>query len=375
MKRDLRIGLVATGFPRFEGDCSGSFLLTAARALVAQGHRVVVLAPEPKRARPAPRWPGIDVRWVPYARPRAAQRAFYGAGAPVNLRADPVAWAGAIGFGAALRVACDRYLDGCDALVSSWCIPSGWVASRAARGRPHLCICHATDVRWLGRMPDGGFVARSIARGATSMWFLSQALRDRFLGIAGLAQSEVTCHVGPMLIDPPIALPCSREELRQSLGLCGTTVLFLGRLVPVKGAAALVQALAGLPEPVAVRIAGDGPERRALSLLADRLGVDATFEGWVFGRRKEALLRACDAIVVPSRPEDGLPTVLFEASARGLPIIATRSNAIVQQRNRLPDAVLVPPSDPTALRTAIADLARRTNRAQGVTRSVPLGGR
>ena len=34
----MKIGLLTTGFPRFEGDCSGSFLLSLARGLVEHGH-------------------------------------------------------------------------------------------------------------------------------------------------------------------------------------------------------------------------------------------------------------------------------------------------------------------------------------------------
>ncbi len=372
----MRVGLVTTSFPRFAGDCSGGFLLTLAQGLVDSGHRVRVLAPEPIRPRVAPRWPGIEVQWVPYARPRTAQRTFYRAGAPDNLRADPLAWAGAFAFSVALSGACHRELSDCDALVSSWCIPSGFAASTAARGRPHLAVCHATDVRWLGRMPGGAFAARSIARGATSMWFLSTALRDRFLDIAGVGEMDLTCHVGPMPIERPAPPIMPRRELRRRLGIRGTTVLFVGRLVPVKGVDTLLHALAGLPEPVAVRIAGNGPDRAALVALARRLGVDATFDDWVHGEKKEALLHACDAVVVPSRPEDGLPTVLFEAQARGLPIIATRSEAIAQHHERLPGAKLIPPRDPAALRSAIDGLQQEQRAAaQGVTRSVPRGGR
>jgi len=355
----MKIGLLTTGFPRFEGDCSGSFLLSLARGVVEHGHEVRVLAPEPRRDRPAPRWPGIEVSWVPYARPRPLQQTFYGSGAPDNLRLKPARWAGAASFSAALYHASERQLADCDALVSSWCVPSGWVASKTAAGRAHLCICHATDIRLLSRMPGGGAVARGIAAGATSMWFLSDPLRDRFFETAGLHSSTVASHVGPMPIEPPQTLPESRSELRRRLGIDGFTLLCLGRLVPVKGFDRLLRAVAALPDPISVRIAGDGPERGKLQDLAQRLGVHATFEGWVAGARKEALLRACDAIVVPSGPQDGLPTVLFEAKARALPIIATRAGAIAEHLRDQADTLLVPPNDRAALCRAILQLQAR----------------
>jgi len=355
----MKIGLLTTGFPRFEGDCSGSFLLSLARATVERGHTIQVLAPEPRRARPAPRWKGIEVSWVPYARPRPLQRTFYASGAPDNLRLQPGRWAGAASFAAALYRASERELADCDALMSSWCVPSGWVASRTAGGRAHLCICHATDVRWLSKMPGGGAVARGIAAGATSMWFLSNALRGRFFETAGLHPSHMAAHIGPMPIEPPRPLLESRSELRRRLGIDGFTLLFLGRLVPVKGLDQLLRAVALLPEPISIRIAGDGPERGKLRDLAQRLRIDATFEGWVAGDRKEALLRACDAIVVPSGPHDGLPTVLFEANARALPIIATQAGAIPEHLRGHANCVLVPPNDRAALGQAIHKLQAR----------------
>jgi glycosyltransferase involved in cell wall biosynthesis len=360
----MRVGLLTTGFPRFEGDHSGAFLLTLARGMVAGGHRVQVLAPEPDFRQPPPRWPGIDLRWIPYARPRVLQRTFYDAGAPDNLRLHPQRWVGAASFSAALYVAAERLLDDCDALVSSWCLPSGWVASTVARGRDHLCICHETDIRWLGGAPCGRIVARSIAAGASGFWFLSAPHRDRFFAIADLDPSTAA-HIGPMPIERPRDPGQSRMELRRSLGLRRFTLLFLGRLVPVKGADQLLRAAASLREPVDIRIAGDGPERERLAGLARSLGLCVTFEGWVGGARKEALLRACDALVVPSRADDGLPIVLFEAQRRALPIIATRVGAIAEALEPGPRVHLVPPDDAGALRHAIDAL--RASRAPSLS--------
>jgi glycosyltransferase involved in cell wall biosynthesis len=349
----MRVGLVTTGFPRFEGDHSGAFLLALARGIVGGGNEVRVLAPEPDAYRPQPHWPGIDVQWIPYARPQTLQRTFYHAGAPDNLRLHPLRWAGAASFSAALWVAAERRLDDCDALVSSWCLPCGWVASEVARGRDHLCICHATDVRWLSATPCGGMLARRIAAGASAFWFLSAAHRDRFLATAGLDPSETTSHIGPMPVDAPTSLDSSRAELRRDLGLSRFTLLFLGRLVPVKGVDQLLHAAARLSEPLEIRVAGDGPERERLEALAQSLALDVTFEGWVEGSRKEALLRACDALVVPSRQNDGLPTVLFEAHRRALPIVATRVGAIGDALEPLRGVSLVPPDDLGALGRAI----------------------
>ena len=349
----MKVGLVTTGFPRFEGDHSGAFLLTLARGLVAHGHEVRVLAPAPARVRTPPRWPGIKVEWVSYARPRTLQTAFYQAGAPDNLRTQPLRWAGAASYSMSLLVSAARTLDDCDLLLSSWCVPSGWVASMVARGRSHLCICHATDLRWLGMMPGGAHIARRIAEGTSAFWFLSAAHRDRFFETARLDPSTVLAHLGPMPIEPLGTAGFTRATARLALGLDRFTVLFVGRLVPVKGVDQLLRAAASLSEPVHIRIAGDGPERDRLVTLSRSLGIDVAFEGWVAGARKEALLSGCDALVVPSRPGEGLPTVLLEARSYALPIVATRVGAITDALKPNERIRLVAPNDPAALADAI----------------------
>ena len=352
----MKLGLLTTGFPRFDGDHCGAFLLTLAKGITQAGPKLVVLAPEPRERRVPPRWPNIEVRWVPYVRPRRLEETFYGSGAPDNIRLAPWRGLGAMTFAGLLVRRARAELSDCDALLSSWCVPSGWVASRVADGRPHLCICHATDLRWLGRLPAGHRIARQIAAGSSAMWFLSESHRDDFLELARLPSDSMTSHIGAMPCDPAEPPRQSRDDLRRSLGLERTSFLFLGRLVPIKGVDVLLRAAAGLEPKVELRIAGDGPERARLSAMAAELGVDARFEGWVAGDRKKALLRACDALVVPSRPGDGLPTVLAEARAHALPIIATRVGAIPAYIGADPNTRLVCPESPTALRRALGEL-------------------
>ena len=352
----MRVGLLTTGFPRFDGDHCGAFLLTLANAMAQAGETLVILAPEPREKRRPPQYPNIEVRWVSYARPRSLQQTFYGSGVPDNLRLAPWRGLGALTFAGNLARRARTELSDCDALLSSWCLPNGWAASRIAEGRPHLCICHATDLRWLRRIPGGRPIARQIAAGSTTMWFLSESHRADFLELAGLPAESIATHLGAMPCERPEPPAKSRAELRQALGLDRTSLLFLGRLVPIKGADLLLHAAAGLEPKVALRIAGDGPERARLTALAAELGVDARFEGWVAGARKQALLHACDALVVPSRRGDGLPTVLAEARAHGLPMVATRVGAIPSYLGADPNARLVRPDSPAALRRAIGQL-------------------
>ena len=348
----MKIGLLTTSFPRFEGDVSGAFVLGFARALASRGHDVCVLAPEPSSRDSAPTWPGVSVGWVPYARPRRLQRTFYRAGAPENLRSKrPARWLGAATFTIALHHAARRKLGDCDALVSHWSVPSGVVASEVAGGRAHLCILHATDVRWLSQLPGRTVLANRLLDGASALWFLTPELRDTFAKAARKNLCSQRVCVQPMGVDRPASRPPLKKHPTWPWRL-----LFIGRLVPVKGVDRMLEALARLPTPARAHIAGDGPERGRLARLARQLGVDARFEGWVSGHRKEALLRDCDALIAPSHGNDGVPTVLFEAMARGLPVITTSSISIAHYLEHEHHALLVTDGDIGELAGAILRL-------------------
>ena len=109
-------------------------------------------------------------------------------------------------------------------------------------------------------------------------------------------------------------------------------VLGVGRLVEKKGFDLLVDAAARLRaggQPVQVRIAGEGELRPALHLQIDTagLGADITLVGPVSQAELRDLLRWADVLAAPcvvgaDGNTDGLPTVLLEAMAMGVPVVA-----------------------------------------------------
>jgi glycosyltransferase involved in cell wall biosynthesis len=97
----------------------------------------------------------------------------------------------------------------------------------------------------------------------------------------------------------------------------------VGRLVAWKQVNGLLEALTEVPE-LGLVVVGDGPERPRLERRARELGVQDRV--YFAGRRpkKEALslMAACDLFVLNSAYE-GLPHVVLEAMALGLPVVAT----------------------------------------------------
>jgi glycosyltransferase involved in cell wall biosynthesis len=362
----MRIGVLTTSYPRFEGDPAGVFVRGFARALAARGHSLDVLAPEP--AEPTrhgpPRDAGVAISFIPYLRPRAWQRTFYGAGVPDNVKHDPRSWLGLAPFCVSVARATRARMRGWDAVVSHWALPSAIVAGPLRGGRPHLAVLHSADVHLMERLPGRRRLACAVERGASSMWFSSEALRAGFLTmLPGDRREDVasrTC-VSAMGIEPPPAPRESRQSVRRELDLRGFTVLTMSRLVAIKGLDVAIDALAGTAGMELV-IAGEGPERARLAHRAQRRRAPVRFVGALRGEEKARWLRAADAFAMPSRPlssgrTEGAPTSLLEAMASGLPVVASDTGGIGELVTHARSGLLVAPEAPEPLRGALERLA------------------
>ncbi|MEM9755872.1 MAG: glycosyltransferase family 4 protein, partial [Pseudomonadota bacterium] len=165
----------------------------------------------------------------------------------------------------------------------------------------------------------------------------------------------VHCGVSPERYD--------RTGTRSGAGL---HLVFVGRLAPVKGLRVLMAALRRLDAPdVRLTVVGDGPERAALQALAAPLGAAVRFTGYQSQEEVAQILATADAFVLPSFAE-GVPVVLMEALAAGLPVIATRITGVPELVEDGVSGLLVTPGDPGALAAAIADLSARADRGRSL---------
>jgi glycosyltransferase involved in cell wall biosynthesis len=116
--------------------------------------------------------------------------------------------------------------------------------------------------------------------------------------------------------------PADRAALRAELGLSGPVVLSVGHLIERKRHDHVIGAVAKMPDATLL-IAGEGPERQALTALVERLGVAERVR--LLGARPHnelaRLYGAADALVLASTRE-GWANVMLEAMACGTPVIA-----------------------------------------------------
>jgi glycosyltransferase involved in cell wall biosynthesis len=158
-------------------------------------------------------------------------------------------------------------------------------------------------------------------------------------------------------------------------------LLSVGRLDPEKAPEMLLKALRLLekrtPGRYRLTIVGDGQLENQLRAEGDRFGDAVRFRGHVpNGPELFKLYRASDIFVHVARTE-GLPQVLTEAQAAGLPIVATDVGGVRAGLGGGDEALLVPPNDPEALAEAIVRLAsdsdlRAVFRERGFARALTL---
>lgn len=139
-------------------------------------------------------------------------------------------------------------------------------------------------------------------------------------------------------------------------------VLHVGRLVEKKGTAVLIDAMRKLPDARLVVI-GDGPERRRLERQAGGLGERVRFLGQLTSPEVVDWMRRADVLAAPSitardGDAEGLPTVLVEAGACGLPVVATHHSGIPEVIAHEYSGLLVPERDAEALATNISFLLK-----------------
>jgi glycosyltransferase involved in cell wall biosynthesis len=141
-------------------------------------------------------------------------------------------------------------------------------------------------------------------------------------------------------------------------------LLFVGRLAIQKNLILLLRALNGISHQFETTLVGEGELETELKQAVGEMRLEnVRFHGIADGAELRELYRSADVFVLPSERE-GMPLVLLEALAMGLPIVATdipgNRDLVVDGQNGL----LVPPEDPVSLRRALLHVTADPNRYQ-----------
>ena len=204
----------------------------------------------------------------------------------------------------------------------------------------------------------------------------TSGLVDRFVAVSGGVRSLMLQRgrIPPQKIMTipngvdPAEIPQNPVDIRAELKLPANCplVVTVGRLTRQKGLSFLIEAAGRILKACAdaqFLIIGKGEMERALKRQAERLGIAANvhFLGW----RQDAwgIVAGADLFVLPSLWE-GMPNVLLEAMAAGVPVVATQvagSSEIIDSQKC---GVLVPPCHERILAQAILGLLSNPSRAR-----------
>ncbi len=245
--------------------------------------------------------------------------------------------------------------------------------------RAEVLVCHGYKSNLLGRMAARrvGIPVVSVSRGWTAEsgrvrlyeWLDRRHLRlmDRVVAVSEGQAAKVRrwCGVAPERLQVirnaarleafenvnPEDHITLHELFPKPLPADALIVVAAGRLSPEKGYDLLVEAAPGVlvANPrVHFILFGEGGEERSLQERIFELGIADRFILAGFRRDLDRLLPWCHLMVSSSFTE-GLPNVLLEGAAAGLPIVATRVGGTPEVVAEEVTGLLVPPGEPNAL--------------------------
>jgi colanic acid/amylovoran biosynthesis glycosyltransferase len=228
-----------------------------------------------------------------------------------------------------------------------------------ALGVPLITSLRGYDVtRWDGALLRSGrpiwiryaLGKKRLQRDGALFLAVSDALRERAIA-RGFPEARTLTHYNGVDLDrfQPDVTP--REP-----GL----VLHVGRLVEKKGTTVLIEAVAGIAD-AKLAIIGDGPLRTSLERQSRELGDRVRFLGEQPSDEVAQWMRRASVLAAPSLTAtdgdaEGLPNVVVEAAASGLPVVGTIHSGIPEAVEDGATGFLVPEGNAEALAARLAEL-------------------
>jgi glycosyltransferase involved in cell wall biosynthesis len=153
-------------------------------------------------------------------------------------------------------------------------------------------------------------------------------------------------------------VPVERASF-EALGKTGFTIIFIGRIAPVKDLGTLVRAVMIAKESVpGLRfwVVGDGWVRHELEAVIEELGAHEWVKLWGLQMDTAPFFSAADAFVMSSLSE-GLPMSLLQSMSLGTPAILTDVDGSGEVLRLTGGGILVPVSAPEKFAEAIVTMA------------------
>lgn len=340
----MKICTLTHTYPRFPDDINAPFVEKLVEHIARKGNDVsVITAYDPKWNRKAEDHT-VDLRTYRYIWPDRLHILGYSRTIEGNIRfrkrvllLSPLLFFSA--YRSFLKLVREKKPD---ILHAHWILPNGFIAGHVSRvtGIPLLIQTHGSDVF----IAEKNALFRSMARYAASQahYIISPSPEHTIrLGAIGIDTRKIGLVPNTVEADFSDGITSDdTDRLRASLGIPRdhVVVLAMGRMVYVKGFDYLLEAfqrVAGKHQNVTLVLAGDGVLYKDLKEMSEKLGIQdrVVMPGAVMRPDVPVYFKMACIFVVPSVRHksgavDGLPVVVPEAMASGLPVIASDLSGI-----------------------------------------------
>ncbi len=262
------------------------------------------------------------------------------------------------------RIVKSKNIEGVIAFFLFPCGPLGLIAHFFYR-IPYLVSLRGGDVP--GTEPGLSRIHRLLMPIRKLVYRKSAGVIANSIGLKALAQKcdDVEIDVIPNGVDTEFFQPAS---LRQETGTPAFQFLFVGRFQPQKNLSFFFHRIAELcgktSVPFVIHMVGEGPQKGKLEKLAQTLGINDKIQwhGWLEPFHLREMYQSADCLVLPSLYE-GMPNVILEAMACGVPILASRVEGNVDLVKDGHTGYVFKPNSPQAFRSAfnaMVDMPEKT---------------
>lgn len=252
-----------------------------------------------------------------------------------------------------------------DLIDSHYVYPDGFAATLLGRALqvPVVVSARGTDINLFRNFPVIRGLLQRTLRSSDHAIAVSAALRDAMLDL-GVPAAKIT--VIPNGVDAEKFRPIAKRAAAERIGLPeGRIILSVGALLKTKGFDLLLRAFRSVldAEPgrdVTFVIVGEGPERRSLETLAERLRLTphVRFAGSVPHGDLPAWYSAADVSCMGTVRE-GWPNVVLESMACGTPVVAPAVGGI-PEIIRSPETGVLVERNERSLYEGLSGALRRT---------------
>lgn len=358
-EKDISIILLTSSYPSSIDLINRSFMTDFAESLTKKGIQVFVVCPHQPNLPFREKQNNISIIRFPYWFTTPGQKLGGVGGIFPSMRRSLLSVIQLIPFCICEFIITWKIIrkEKINIIHSHWIIPQGLIGAiiQQIAGFPHISSIHGTDIHLVHAYKLAHPLMRVISKYSniitTNSSHTYRLLQDL------IPNNSINCRIIPMGIYPEEFSSKPRFDIKDQ-----KIILFVGRLIPLKGINILIKALKLIHienSSFQLFIVGEGPEQKTLENLSSDLNITSSvrFLGNLPRNELRIYYQKASVFVLPSilykNQTEGLGVVLLEAMASGVPVIGSNIGGIPDIIEDGENGLLVPPGEPQALANAI----------------------